>query len=168
MFLLTLVFVMLFVPGMLDPFTGGSQGETVAVNRVADDLSQRTLGTPERPYALNETCTREFFLADDPDEDCRYPDGSLQDRVGVKPWTNLNVTVRGDLDDDAESDIVCWDDSNDRFVDRTDSRPSLSCPGEDNHLTIGSSPEVSGSQTVSARRVALLDGTDVTIEVIGW
>lgn len=60
-FLLVVAFTLAFIPGLVDPFTGGLEEETVAVNRVADSLSQGTLGDPSKPYVLDRECTIIFF-----------------------------------------------------------------------------------------------------------
>lgn len=48
-FLLAVVFVLAFAPGMLDPFTGSAGEKRVASNRIADALSQGMLGDPADP-----------------------------------------------------------------------------------------------------------------------
>lgn len=161
-FLLSLAFVLAFVPGLLQPFTGGTQAETPAVNRVADDLSQRLLGNASEPYSLDGDCTRKFFESGSFPE-CGFDATTVQERVGVVDHRRVNVTIRGDLDDSGASEIVCWDGSG--YVERSD------CSATDSgtvRLSRGAKPLGSGGKTVSARRVALLDGADVTIEVVMW
>ncbi|WP_232342982.1 DUF7287 family protein [Halosimplex litoreum] len=161
-FLLSLVFVVAFVPGMLEPFSGGAQSETPAVNRVADDLTQGTLGNASAPYVLDETCTVELFTAGVPGE-CRYDGTELSDRVGVLERSPVNVTIRGDLDGSGADDILCWDTS--VVGGQLAERGASGCGPL---LTGGSNPAGSGGKTVSAQRVALLDGQDVTVEVVMW
>lgn len=157
-FLLALTFVLVFVPGMLEPFSGGAQAETPAVNRVADDLTQRTLSNASHPYVLDAECTEELFTAGVPAE-CRYDGTTLADRVGIRDFAPVNVTIRGDLPGttDGES-ILCYDSGT---LKETGS-------GCTTVLSGGSKPAGSGGKTVSAKRVALLDGHDVTIEVVMW
>jgi len=161
-FLLSLVFVVAFVPGMLEPFSGGAQSETPAVNRVADDLTQRTLSNASAPYALDETCTAELFTPGAPVE-CRYDGTTLADRVGVLERSPVNVTIRGDLDDSGADSVLCWDIS--VVGGQLAERGASGCGPL---LSGGSNPAGSGGRTVSARRVALLDGQDVTVEVVMW
>jgi len=161
-FLLSLVFVVAFVPGMLEPFSGGAQSETPAVNRVADDLTQRTLSNASAPYVLDETCTVELFTAGVPAE-CRYDGTTLSDRVGVLERSPVNVTIRGDLDDSGADSVLCWDTS--VVGGQLAERGASGCGPL---LSGGSNPAGSGGRTVSARRVALLDGRDVTVEVVMW
>lgn len=157
-FLLSLAFVLVFVPGMLQPFTGGTQDETPASNRVADDLSQRLLGNASEPYALDSECTRALFESSVPAR-CEFDGSTLEERVGVVDYAHVNVTIRGDIDRDNTEDIVCADGSG-GFAERGGGCATL--------LTRGPNPETTGGKTVSARRVALLDGHDVTIEVVMW
>lgn len=156
-FLLSLAFVLAFVPGMLDPFTGGTQEETVTVNRVADDLSQSLLGNASEPYVLDSRCTRGFFEAGAV-SDCEYSGSSIQERVGVKPYQRVNVTISGNVSAGPET-VLCWDGS--EFAERDDA----SCTTV---LARGANPELSGSRTVSATRVVRLAGHDVTLEVEMW
>jgi hypothetical protein len=80
-FLLSLTFVLVFVPGMLQPFSGGAQAETPAVNRAADDLTQGRLGDASTPYVLDGEWTAELFTAGVP-ADCRYEGTTLSERLG--------------------------------------------------------------------------------------
>jgi hypothetical protein len=166
-FLLALAFVFVFVPGMLEPFSGGTQSETPGANRVADDLVTRTLGDASQPYVLDRKCTLELFNGSS--GGCRFDDGTMPERVGVKERTRVNVTIRGELDGDGQSDILCWD--GDSTPSKLVERGHTGCtPGTTDVflLTNGSLPEGSGGQTVSAQRVALLDERDVTLEVVMW
>lgn len=157
-FLLALTFVLVFVPGMLEPFSGGAQSETPAVNRVADDLTQRTLSNASHPYVLDEDCTEGLFTAGVP-AGCKYDGATLADRVGIRTFSPVNVTIRGDLPGttDGES-LLCFDAGT---LKETGS-------GCTTVLSGGSKPSGSGGKTVSATRVALLDGHDVTVEVVMW
>lgn len=164
-FLLSLAFVLVFVPGMLQPFTGGTQDDTPASNRVADDLSQRLLGDAGEPYALDRECTRAFFNDSVSSDQCEFDNSlSLEQRVGVVDHAHVNVTLRGNVTDSGGTDILCWDDASGAYVERDDCDTSVG----DTLLTRGPNPVTTGGKTVSARRVALLDGHDVTIEVVMW
>jgi len=165
-FLVALAFIVVFVPGMLQPFVGGSQAETPAANRVADDLSQRLLGNASEPYVLDTDCTREFFTAGAPAA-CQFDAGTIQEQVGVLDRTNVNVTIRGNVTSDAGSNTVCWNGANDQFVEQDDANCSPGVGG-DVLLSRGSDPTVQSGKTISARRVALLQGHAVSIEVVLW
>ncbi|WP_436909964.1 DUF7287 family protein [Halosimplex marinum] len=157
-FLLALTFALAFVPGMLDPFSDGGQSETPATNRVADDLTQRSLGNATAPYVLDGECTRAFF--DEGYSRCGFDGDPIQQRVGVLDRTPVNVTISGDLGS-SEDAILCWDDSASELVE-------CSGAGGETVLADGSNPAGSGGKTVSAQRVALLDGYDVTVRVVMW
>jgi len=165
-FLVALSFIVVFVPGMLQPFVGGAQADTPAANRVVDDLSQRLLGNASEPYVLDGDCTREFFTSGAPAA-CQFDGGTLQERVGVVDRANVNVTVRGNATGDAGEATLCWNDAGEGFVEQDDASCSPGAGG-DVLLSRGPDPTVQGGKTVSARRVALLDGQDVTIEVVMW
>ncbi|WP_415381141.1 hypothetical protein [Halosimplex sp. TS25] len=154
-FLLALTFALAFVPGMFEPFSDSGQTETPAVNRVADDLTQRSLGNATAPYVLDGECTRAFF--DESVTACGFDGDPIQQRVGVIDRTPVNVTIRGDVGS-SEDAILCWDGSS--VVEQSPSCGTV--------LTDGSNPAGSGGKTVSAQRVALLDGRDVTVEVVMW
>jgi len=162
-FLLSLAFVLVFVPGMLQPFTGGTQDDTPASDRVADDLSQRLLGDAGEPYALDRECTRALFQSSVPGR-CAFDGSSLEQRVGVVDYAHVNVTLRGNVTGTDGTDILCWDAGGEAYVERGDA----ACDASDTLLTRGPNPVTTGGKTVSARRVALLDGHDVTIEVVMW
>lgn len=157
-FLLTLAFVFTFVPGMLAPFDDTTQAETVAANRVAENLTTGTLGDPDAPYVLDRQCVVEFFNSST--ADCNFNGGTTAERVGVVDWQPVNVTIRRDQDGDGVSNVLCFDGSD--FVERS------GCGPGDVVLSGGSNPAGSSGKTVSAKRVALLDGHDVTVEVVMW
>lgn len=157
-FLLALTFVLTFVPGMLEPFAGGAQSETPAVNRVADDLTQRTLGNASAPYTLDGECTAGLFVAGT--SGCNYDGSTVAERVGVLERTPVNVTIRGEVGTH-ENTVLCWDESAGALLERG----NTNC---DTTLSGGSNPAGSGGKTVSAQRVALLAGQDVTVKVVMW
>ncbi|MFB6074430.1 MAG: hypothetical protein ABEJ89_05415 [Haloarculaceae archaeon] len=166
-FLAVILFVFLFVPGLLSPFTGGTSEETVLSNRVADQLVEETLGTPREPFVLERTCTLDFFGGAAPGTDgCRYATGgTLEQRVGVGDRQHLNVTVERNLST-AAGEQLCWDSANERLVERT----AGACnPGAgDVELRAGDSPPSANDRVVVARRVVSLDGRDVTLYVRAW
>lgn len=93
-FLLTLLLVLAFVPGLFQPFVS-SQEDTRVADRVASQFSMDLLGDPADPYVLDQSCTTEFFDGDGNTGSCRYvADGSaLNDAVNVDPDIGLNVTI---------------------------------------------------------------------------
>jgi len=160
-FLLSLAFVLVFVPGMFDPFTAGTQEETVAVNRVADELAQRALGNATTPYELDAGCTRAFF-AGGTGTGCEFSGATIEEQVGVEDRQRVNVTVTGNLSAATGPDVVCWDRATGSFVEERN------CGADRVLLARGPNPGSSGSKTISATRIVSLAGADVTIEVEMW
>jgi hypothetical protein len=160
-FLAVLIFIFLFVPGLLSPFTTGTQEETVTSNRVADELTTSMLGSPRDPYALETYCTVAFFDGDGPGR-CSFADESLSDQLGLDPnRENVNVTIRGNVtkQPDESEEILCWD--TDRLVEK-------SVCGGGVELRRGDAPPTANDESVTALRVATLHGHDVTLYVEIW
>jgi hypothetical protein len=140
-FLIAVVFVFAFAPSMIDPFSEGHEEETVAVNRVADSLSQGMLGDPAEPYVIDRECLFAFFISENNDDDGTfsgaYPMGgcnyeatdNLRARLGIQgrpAGTGMHVRIRlvrdlttvdsddpdDEMVDDGESDTLCVDESN--------------------------------------------------------
>lgn len=162
-FLAVVLFIFMFVPGILDPFTAGVQSETVTTNRVADELTHGLLGDTARPKVLNRTCTVRFFDGRAP-ETCNYYGGSdVQERVGVGELQNVNVTIYGNVSASGSGrDVLCWDDG----------AKELAEVGGGGTCTVdfraGGSPPRGTGDSVAATRVASLYREDVTLEVVMW
>lgn len=166
LFAAVVLFVFLFVPGILAPFTVGAQDETVTTNRVADGLTQNALGSPGRPNDLEVHCTLIFFenaRKGQSADACGFEGTNLTSFVGVGPRQQLNVTFVGNVSSaDAGSDPLCWSRSNEALVERDDSGDC------DLPLVAGDRPMRTNDDAVTASRVATLDGTDVTVRVEMW
>jgi len=120
-FLLTAIFVLTFVPGMLEPFEESTQEELSAADRIATDLVEETLASPDRPHLLDRECTVIFFEsredgndpAGDDDAnvngngtfaepfgsgtyagDCNFQDISFEDRLALSSSTGADLNVR--------------------------------------------------------------------------
>jgi len=160
-FLAVLIFIFLFIPGVLSPFTESTQEETVASNRIADQLAKGTLASPSEPYVLDRYQTVEWFDKDDDD---------LELDLGLDPnRDNLNVTIRGNVTDNGESNnILCWrDDGSDTgLVENPDC--DTSTPDPDIKLTRGDSPPSGSQASVTSVRVVSLNKQDVTLYVEMW
>ncbi|PSP84635.1 hypothetical protein BRC83_05250 [Halobacteriales archaeon QS_1_68_17] len=168
-FLLVLIAVFSFVPGMLQPFTESAQEETVATNRVADQLAKGLLGDPATPYVLDTECTADFFAgANNPA--CRYGPGSLADRVGIQSRQNVNISVRANVSETQSDgkDVLCWDEgpSPNQLIELDDG----CSPGaaDQTVLAIGNTTARGSAQSVTASRIVALNGTDVTLRVEMW
>lgn len=182
-FLVVVVFVLAFAPGMLDPFTGGAGEKRVASNRVADTLSQGMLGDPVDPYVLDVGCTVAFFdpvnndgstTNDAWEGGCRYErTNDLNARVGAagRPagtGFDLRVRILGeDADGDGSLDVLCWDAATTAVVPES----HADCDTGDVVLEVGStSPTKTGTVVVARRGVYLPqdEGTDATLVVEVW
>jgi hypothetical protein len=163
LFLSVVIFIFLFIPGLLSPFSAGVQEETVTTDRVADGLTMGMLGSPQQPYVLEEHCTREFFAGNAPPSECGYESGgSTEARVGLDPVReNVNVTIRGNATGTPAADeILCWDGTNQRLVEAG--------AGCGTTLTAGGNPPTDNDASVTALRVVSLNGQDVTVRVVMW
>ncbi|MDS0282981.1 DUF7287 family protein [Haloarcula onubensis] len=160
-FLAVLLFIFLFVPGILSPFTASAQDETVTSNRVADQLAAGTLASPEQPYVLDRYCTVSFFQNNT--ADCRFPEGPLETQVGLDTgYQRVNVSLRGNLSSGGGGEVVCWDGTG---PDRGLVAPSDSAC--DTVLERGD-PVPTSRPSVTSVRVVSLDGQDVTLFVEMW
>jgi hypothetical protein len=165
-FLAVLIFIFLFIPGLLSPFTQGAQEETVISNRVADNITKSMLGTPRRPYALDRFCTVEFFKNAGAPAHCTggWAGGNtVEQQVGLDGTrTHINITVRGNVSTGGTgSDVLCWDDTAEAIAELN----SGSC---DTVFTRGGPAPTNNDQTVTATRVVGLGGIDATVAVEVW
>lgn len=172
-FLAVVMFIFLFVPGIVSPFTVGAQDETVTVNRVADGLTQDQLGSSERPGILSSGCTVDFFENADGGTitECGPDRNGLAEFVGIKDRQNVNVSVHGNVTSgDRKTEMLCWD-VDDGVVERDgDGAGDGTCDqgGDDTLLTAGDTPPNDNADSVTAKRVGYLAGEDVTIIVEMW
>ena len=161
-FIAVVLFIFLFVPGVLEPFTAGAQEETVAVDRVADDLSRGMLGSPQTPKVWNATCAVVFFDGRSPG-DCRFSGTTTNDRLGLHSRQHVNVTVRGNVSaSDPGSDQLCWDEDDERLKQRP------SCDSSDVFLRAGDGVPGNVDESVTARRIVSLQRETITLEVEMW
>jgi len=163
-FLAVIVFIFAFAPGILAPFTVTGQSDAITVDRVADQLSQDLLGSPEHPYVLDRGCTVVFFdrsAENSPtfgDHDCRFEDAELHAQLGLPERTQVNVTIEGNLTDGGtESNQLYWD-TDERILENESNANTVK-------LAIGDEPR-DRQATTSATRVVRLHGEDVTMQVV--
>jgi hypothetical protein len=161
-FLLTVAFVVSFIPGMFQPFDADGGSEIVTADRVANQLSRRLLIAGVQPFVLDSPCTTEFFdLGDSPPSDCQYDGTTLHDRIGVANDASVNVQLRGeDEDDDGDPDLLCDDGSG-----TIDEESAQSCATT---FEAGSSPPEDTGSVVVARRVVSIQNRDATLLVRMW
>lgn len=95
-FLLTVGFVLTFIPTIFQPFAVGSGSNEIVGDRISATLAEDALVEDvDTPNVLNASCTEKLFNADGTDsvEGCRYSDDSLPGAIGSYD-VNLNVTIR--------------------------------------------------------------------------
>ncbi|MFC6864524.1 hypothetical protein ACFQGE_13790 [Halomicroarcula sp. GCM10025817] len=172
LFLAVLIFIFLFVPGLLAPFTAGGQEETVSSNRVADYLAKGALGTPRDPFVLDTQCTILFFDNQTAADKCGGDwsgDMPVEETMGLDPARqNLNVTIRGTAPNSGEEEILCWDEDDNVLVGISHGTCGTTPGDPDVPFTRGDTPPDANDATVTALRVASLKGTDVTVYVEMW
>lgn len=159
-FMITVGFVLGVIPGMIDPFSE-SQETTLVADRLATQISEGMLAKPDQPTVLNQTCVNAFFDQDlDPGSgaDCPVPFDEtvtdLPDRLGVREYYSINVTLERDIDSDGQLEILSTDGN-----DISGTGPS--------RLAIGDSPPDRQSVVV-ASRTAFVDGMDVRVMIRVW
>ncbi|PSQ46058.1 hypothetical protein BRD15_10170 [Halobacteriales archaeon SW_6_65_15] len=145
-FLLTVAFVVAFLPGVFEPFTTSDEGDVLTADRTASLLVEQLLAEPTNPGAPDPDCTAEFFDADGDVGSCRFDADAadLDDALGLGPATAANVTVE-------ENGTI----------------HSLDRGGSPVELRAGSEPPESENVVVS-RRVVLLDGEERDLVVRVW
>lgn len=187
LFLIVVVYVLTFVPGVFAPFDRAQESQTVAVDRVASNLVEGQLTEPDEPYRLNRECTLAFFNqtsdenvdGDDdyaPGSDCRFRDVKLNERLAVQEFRNVNVTLKGDFNDldnpDDEVEVLCFDVNSDRIIDGGDEGDGEECDiggsDDDYFLTIGETPPTRSRGVSVARRIVRLEDQTVTVIVRMW
>ncbi|RYJ13407.1 hypothetical protein ELS19_05130 [Halogeometricum borinquense] len=150
-FLLVVVFVVAFVPGIFEPFEGADQTQTA--DRLGTSLASDALGEPGTPAALNATCTWSFFrqmqTGTDTTADCGFD--ATTDTVAA----TLGVT-------DVAVNVTVFDDGSVAELDSPDG-----IAGTKRELRAG--PPVPTSRGVAtARRAVLLDDRTRQLVVRVW
>ena len=162
-FLVTIIFLFGFVPGIIEPFDITNEEQPAVSDRVANSLAKGTLGNASEPYVLDRYCTVEFFDGSNPTE-CNYDGDTLAEITNLEPSQNLNVSLEGNVTDGNPDGVLCWDESDGTLVeaDHTD------CSSGDVELQRGEVPPADSQTTITARRVVSLHHESVTLEVVVW
>lgn len=156
-FLLTIVFVSVFVPQLLVPFD--DQEQPVVAERIANDLGNDLLTEQQTPSKLNESATRSFFN--------KTEDEAL-DQFGVDSWYSLNVTLRNASSHTGDSEIRCAGTGGDWWI--------VDCGAGDERFAVGSAvPQNEQSVATVRQTLFAVDSTDepeqteyVVLEVRVW
>jgi hypothetical protein len=168
-FIVAILFVFTFVPGILSPFELGGSEDPALSDRVADSLAQGTLGSPETPHSLDRYCTVAFFndSRSTSPADCRYSGEALEQRLNLDTTQRVNVTLNADRDGDGETELLCWQSED--ALDGADLKEAGNCGGG-SPVTLAAGDEVPSdtASTVTARRVVSLHGQTVMMEVVVW
>lgn len=165
-FLVVVLFLFAFVPGILEPFEVSGEQDVVLSDRLASRLSQDTLADPTAPFALDTVCTVRFFdESTSPPASCDYDGAELQERLRLPSHENLNVSIEGTLVG-TDDDLICWDANDEKLVEAD----TVACGnhGDDQVLAVGSVPPSANDGTVTARRVVSLNRENVTVKVVVW
>ncbi|WP_255150299.1 DUF7287 family protein [Halorarius halobius] len=187
-FLIVVVYVLSFVPGLFAPFDRAQEAETVAADRVASNLVQGQLATPAEPYQLHRDCTLAFFDPD-PDNtnddgsyslgnDCLFEDIDLNPRVAIDDTRNINVSMEAELpgedldgSPDDEVELLCFDANSDRIVESgpNDQGECDIVDGDDDFL-LATGPQLPGDSrgVATARRIVRFRNQTVTVVVRMW
>jgi hypothetical protein len=179
-FLLAVVFVFTFVPGILEPFEAGPQEETAVADRVASQLVQSSMADPAEPYVLGLACTNGFFnVTAAGDAACGFDTTAdltagdrLVDRVGVADRQRMQVTVEADVDGDGDIHALCFDNDDKKIVEVTDSECGEASDDDrtantDVLYTLGDTPGDTQA-VVTAQRTVEVDGHTATVVVEVW
>lgn len=152
-FLLTISFVVVFVPQMSLPFD--DQEQPVVAERIANDLGNHLLADGNTSSKLDESCTLSFFAREGGDG-CQFDDASLSEQLGIDTGYSVNVTLRNASSDGSTSEILC------------DEAGSIDDCSGGSTLAIG--PDVPpGDRSVSTARVGVFsENTDAVLEVRVW
>lgn len=155
-FVVVLLFVFTFVPGILAPFEATDEEAPVLSDRIANSLTHGILGSPEEPHILDRYCTVEFFKETEAPGECNYDGQTVEERLNVGFGRSVNVTIS-----DTQGELLCWDSDGDE--------PTLtdSCDGDTVLLATGDElPD--REPTITSQRVVSLDGENVRMEVVVW
>lgn len=169
-FLIAVAFAVGFGGQLFVPF--GGEADSPAADRLADQLTGRTLGDPGAPGGIDPACTADFFeafaAAGASGDACTFAEGTPADALGATVRVNVSVEYRAPRGVMAS----CADDAADprsvRVVrlDTTGAVPRVDRCG-DLKLSTPTRPPA-GASVTTARRVALLDGRGVRLVVRVW
>lgn len=162
-FLLTVGFVVGFLPGTLTPFGEATERPLVA-DRAADAVVAGLADGPE-PNVLNATCTLAFFGVGS-DAGCAFDasetttDDGLRAELGAPAFTRVNVTLERSVAGTTDREIRCGT-----------APPAVplvhACTPGDSRLATGP-PAPSAGGVVTATRTVSVDGGDAVVVVRVW
>ena len=83
-FLIAIGLIVAFVPGLINPFTAGTEGHSVMADRTASTLTESALVKADEPFLLDKTATDDFFNKNS---------STVKQQLGLPSTTGLNVTL---------------------------------------------------------------------------
>lgn len=141
LFLLTLGYVLAFMPSLIAPYVPAEDGSTIVADRTAETLTHDLLAKDDAPVnTLDPYCTKEFFNGSAP-SDCPFESSDVQEITGLRDRTNVNVTIS-------------YDESVSTY--------------EGVRLARGPAIPENGGDVVTATRIVTLDGGSVKLKVRVW
>lgn len=168
-FMLTVGFVVAFVPGMFSPFVGGQELSLVA-DRGADTLVGDLLAAPA-PSVLDEGCTVAFFGVGS-DAGCGFSQAEttgdgLASELGLtnpdSPRYNtvyrVNVTLERSVPGTPEREVLCGSDT---------PSPSVHTCGSGTRLAVGPPVTSTTESVVTTSRVVYVSGGEAILVVRVW
>ncbi|MFB6256032.1 MAG: hypothetical protein ABEH58_04765 [Haloplanus sp.] len=160
-FLITVAFVVAFVPGIFEPFAEGPQEELAGVDRVADTVVYDLLNDGDGASTLDRECTIAFFNGTDTDTGCAFDDTEpLAEQVALSSGHSLNVSVVGSNPDGGEPNPACSDGARITISGSDDCSSGFALDAGD--------PIPADGVSVIGRRVVYVDGTRATVVIRMW
>ncbi|MDZ5812059.1 hypothetical protein U4E84_11970 [Halorubrum sp. AD140] len=159
-FLLTLAFVVAFVPTLFDPFTAAETASPLVSDRVAAGIAGDVLAaSPAEPGVLSPACTVAFFESDESlatDAGCERVTESPADRFGVDG--DVQVVIHA-LDEETPSENPSSIDVTTRHGTFGDVELSRSTD---------EAGATGGDDVAVSRRLVSIDGTQYRLTVRVW
>lgn len=155
-FLLTVAFVVAFVPQMSAPYE--DQEHPLVGERVTSTLTDDLLAEQGQPAVLNTTCTIAFLTEDgSPPTYCPDTNEPVQDLVGIESYYQMNITLERNVTGDSEREILC------------DTGSSVGpCTSGADSLARGPPVPTDKRSVATSRRTVRVDGTVAIIQVSVW
>lgn len=149
-FLLTVSFILLFIPQMIEPFD--DQEQSVVAERITSELGNSELTENGTSGQLNESATVAFF---------NNTEQEALEQVGVDTTYSLNVTIRDSPSPAPQSSVLCADNTADGWA-------ITDCKNGSIKLETGQA-KPHNSRSVATTRLTLFTGDrDVVMEVGVW
>jgi hypothetical protein len=167
-FLLAVVFVLGFVPGMVQPFTDSGQEAMASSDRLADRLATDALAGAD-PHVLDARCTTTFFeqgVAPTGSDDCRFDGSGPEEALAVDDRLSVNVTLTETRNGASPDRPLCWDDDGRTVAVAGAGGAPCDDSGDVVYVAGDRVPDADG--VVTATRHVSVEGTHATLVVRVW